>query len=240
VQKIFPELIFENDDFVVMNKPAGMLSIPDREGKEQSLKTVLKIKYGSIFTVHRLDKETSGAIVFAKNEETHKFLSAAFEERSVKKIYLGIVTGTLTDKKATISIPLMEHPAKNGTMVTNKKGKASLTEYEVLEEFGLFSLVQFQIHTGRTHQIRVHMQYVEHAIVCDELYGNGEPVFLSSFKKKFKLSRSEEQETPMLARLGLHSYLLAFSDKNGKSYHFEAPLAKDMKALLQQLRKWRT
>jgi len=239
VHKNFPEIIFENEDFVVVNKPAGMLSIPDREGKEQSLKSILKNKYGSIFTVHRIDKETSGAIVFAKNESTHKFLSESFEERSVKKIYVGIVTGTLVDKKATISIPLMEHPVKNGVMVTNKKGKLSLTEYEVIEEFGLYSLVQFQIHTGRMHQIRVHMQYIGHPIVCDPLYGNGEPVFLSSFKKKFKLSKTEEQETPMLARLGLHSYQLEFNDQNGKAYQFEAALAKDMKALMQQLRKWR-
>ncbi|MBS1935225.1 MAG: RNA pseudouridine synthase [Bacteroidetes bacterium] len=239
MHKNFPEIIFENEDFVVVNKPAGMLSIPDREGKEQSLKSILKNKYGSIFTVHRLDKETSGAIVFAKNEGSHKFLSESFEERSVKKIYLGIVTGTLSDKKASISIPLMEHPVKKGLMVTNKKGKPSITEYDVQEEFGLYSLVQFQIHTGRMHQIRVHMQYIGHPIVCDELYGSGEPVFLSSIKKKFKLSRSEEQETPMLARLGLHSYQLEFADQNGKTYQFEAPLAKDMKALLQQLRKWR-
>ena len=239
MHKNFPEIIFENEDFVVVNKPAGMLSIPDREGKEQSLKSILKNKYGSIFTVHRIDKETSGAIVFAKNESTHKFLSESFEERSVKKIYVGIVTGTLVDKKATISIPLMEHPVKNGVMVTNKKGKLSLTEYEVIEEFGLYSLVQFQIHTGRMHQIRVHMQYIGHPIVCDPLYGNGEPVFLSSFKKKFKLSKTEEQETPMLARLGLHSYQLEFNDQNGKAYQFEAALAKDMKALMQQLRKWR-
>jgi 23S rRNA pseudouridine1911/1915/1917 synthase len=240
VHKNSPEIIFENEDFVVVNKPAGMLSIPDREGKELSLKSFLRNKYGSIFTVHRLDKETSGAIVFAKNESTHKFLSESFEERSVKKIYLGIVTGTLTDKKATISIPLMEHPVKAGVMVTNKKGKPSITEYEVQEEFGLYSLVQFQIHTGRMHQIRVHMQYIGHPVVCDPLYGIEKPILLSSIKKKFKLSKSEEQETPMLARLGLHSSQLEFNDANGKPYQFEAPLAKDMKALLQQLRKWKS
>jgi 23S rRNA pseudouridine1911/1915/1917 synthase len=234
-----PQIIFENEDFVALNKPAGLLSIPDREGKDVSLKIQLKEKYGDIFTVHRLDRGTSGIIVFAKNEGTHKYLSRIFEERDVEKIYAGIVRGNLAEPKGSIAIPMMEHPAKNGMMVTNKKGKPSLTDYEVLEDLGLYSLIQFRIHTGRTHQIRVHMQHLGHPIVCDELYGDGRPILLSSFKKNFKLSRSEEEERPILQRLGLHAQLLHFRDEKGEYHTFEAPMAKDMKALLQQLRKWR-
>jgi 23S rRNA pseudouridine1911/1915/1917 synthase len=231
--------LFENTDFVAVDKPAGLLSIPDREGKEPSLKTLLKDKYGSIFTVHRLDRETSGVIVFAKNEDTHKFLSQAFEERTVQKTYVGIISGTLEDKKGSIDVPIMEHPARTAVMVVNKKGRTSLTDYEVLEEFGLYSLVQFRIHTGRTHQIRVHMQHAGHPIVCDEIYGNAQPVLLSSFKKKYNLSKSEDEERPMLSRLGLHSQILQFTDREGVDRKLEAPLPKDMKALLQQLRKWK-
>jgi 23S rRNA pseudouridine1911/1915/1917 synthase len=234
-----PEIIFENEDFVAINKPAGLLSIPDREGKDVSLKIQLKEKYGDIFTVHRLDRGTSGIIVFAKNEGTHRYLSRIFEERDVEKIYAGIVRGNLAEQKGSIAIPIMEHPAKNGMMVTNKKGKPSLTDYDVLEDLGLYSLIQFRIHTGRTHQIRVHMQHLGHPIVCDELYGDGRPILLSSFKKNFKLSRSEEEERPILQRLGLHAQLLHFRDEKGEYHTFEAPIAKDMKALLQQLRKWR-
>jgi 23S rRNA pseudouridine1911/1915/1917 synthase len=233
-----PETIFENEDFIAINKPAGLLSIPDREGKDPSLKGWLKEKYGVIFTVHRLDRETSGMIVFAKNETSHKYLSRIFEERAVEKIYQGIVQGNLAVPKGSIEMPLMEHPARQGMMVTNKKGKASLTDYEVLEDLGLFSLVQFRLHTGRTHQIRVHMQHLGHPIVCDELYGDARPVFISSFKKNFKLSRSEEEERPILSRLALHSQLLHFRDEKGEYHTFEAPLPKDMKALLQQLKKW--
>ena len=94
------EIIFENEYFVAINKAAGTLSIPDREGKEPSLKTILRAKYGNIFTVHRLDRDTSGVIVFAKDEETHKFLSKSFEERSVEKFYAGIVQGTPAEPKA--------------------------------------------------------------------------------------------------------------------------------------------
>ncbi|HXB92557.1 MAG TPA: RluA family pseudouridine synthase [Puia sp.] len=235
-----PDILFENNDFVAVNKPAGLLSIPDREGKDVSLKKILKDKYGDIFTVHRLDRGTSGVIVFAKNEATHKYLSKIFEERDVEKIYQGIVHGTLPGKKGSIDSPIMEHPAKPGVMVINKKGKASLTDFEVLEELGLYSFVQFQIHTGRTHQIRVHMQSLGHPIACDEVYGEARPIFLSSFKRGFKLSKAEEQERPMLNRLALHSHLLHFQDEKGEYHTFEAPLAKDMKALLQQLRKWKT
>src|SRR5579863_3072160 len=107
-----PGIIFENEDFVALNKPAGMLSIPDREGKEPSLKSWLKEKYGNIFTVHRLDRGTSGLILFAKTESAHRHLSRAFEERSVEKIYTGIVQGSLATQQGSVDSPLMEHPVK--------------------------------------------------------------------------------------------------------------------------------
>src|SRR5439155_3796139 len=128
-----PETIFENDDFIVINKPAGVLSIPDRKQSETSLKDLLIDKYGEIFTVHRLDKETSGVIVFAKNETTHKQLSELFEGRAVEKYYLGLVHGKMINEHGSVDAPVMEHPVKKGKMITNKKGKPSLTDYEVLE-----------------------------------------------------------------------------------------------------------
>ncbi len=231
------ETIYENEHFIAINKPSGLLSIPDRMGKDPSLKILLQEKLGKIFTVHRLDKDTSGLIVFAKDEDTHKFLSQAFESRDVEKFYLGLVNGILMNKEGTIDIPIMEHPGKTTLMMPHKKGKPSVTEYKMLEEFGMYSFLQFQIHTGRTHQIRVHAQYLDHPIVCDPLYGDGQPILLSSFKRKFKLSKDEFDERPLLNRIGLHSYQLRFTDAQGTHHQLEAPLAKDMKALLQQLRK---
>jgi 23S rRNA pseudouridine955/2504/2580 synthase/23S rRNA pseudouridine1911/1915/1917 synthase len=134
----------------------------------------------------------------------------------------------------------MEHPTKPGTMVINRRGKAALTDYTVQEELGPYSLVQFRIHTGRTHQIRVHMQSLGHPIACDDLYGDGRPVLLSSIKRNFKLSRSQEQELPILARMGLHSQTLRFTDDAGTLHTLEAEMPKDMRALLQQLRKWKS
>src|SRR6478609_2339184 len=108
------ETIFENDVLIALNKPAGLLSIPDREGKEVSLKQMLQDKYGEIFTVHRLDKATSGVIVFAKNDDTHKSLSQLFENRSTEKIYNGLVYGSVSPLKGTIEEPIMQHPSGNG------------------------------------------------------------------------------------------------------------------------------
>jgi 23S rRNA pseudouridine1911/1915/1917 synthase len=232
-------IVFENDDFIALNKPAGLLSIPDREGKEISLKKILKDQFGQIFTVHRLDKDTSGLIVFAKNEETHKHLSIQFEERQTGKIYYGLVIGSPSPAKASIDAAIAEHPVKKGLMVINRKGKEALTDYEVLQDFSIYSWVQFQIHTGRTHQIRVHMKDAGHPIAVDELYGDGKPILLSSFKSKFKLSKNVEEERPLLARLALHSYKLSFTDINNTKRELEAPVPKDLRAVLQQLEKWK-
>jgi 23S rRNA pseudouridine955/2504/2580 synthase/23S rRNA pseudouridine1911/1915/1917 synthase len=174
-------------------------------------------------------------LFFAKDEIAHKFLSEAFEGRTVEKYYLGIVSGILPEKKKTIEAPIMENPAKNGTMVVHQKGKISITDFEVMEEFGKFSLLQFRIHTGRTHQIRVHMQNEGHPIVCDELYGDPAPIRLSMVKKNYKLSKNEDEERPILNRLGLHASKLVLPLPNGKPIELEAPLPKDMRALLQQL-----
>ena len=231
-------IIFENDDFIALDKASGILTIPDRHDDTQlSLYKSLTNKYGKIFIVHRLDRDTSGLILFAKNETTHKFLSQLFEQRKIEKNYLGIVRGSMPEKKGSINEPIAEHPHRKGEMTVNKKGKASLTDYEVLEDYGIYSLVQFDIHSGRTHQIRVHTKFVGHPIVGDPVYGDGKPVLLSAFKKKYKLSQHDEEERPILHRLALHSHLLSFTDQHGMKHTLEAPIPKDMRALLQQLKK---
>jgi 23S rRNA pseudouridine1911/1915/1917 synthase len=234
-----PEIIYESDQFIGINKPSGLLSIPDREGKEPSLKSLLQQKYSTVFTVHRLDKDTSGLIVFAKNEAAHRHLSMQFEERQTEKIYVGLVLGSPTTQSGTINLPIAENMVTRGTMIINRRGKESITDYEVLESFGSYSWMQFRIHTGRTHQIRVHMKDLGHPIVCDELYGDGKPLLLSSLKSKFKLSKNELEERPLLNRLALHAFKLSFADLTGEKITLEADLHKDLKASLQQLAKWK-
>jgi 23S rRNA pseudouridine955/2504/2580 synthase/23S rRNA pseudouridine1911/1915/1917 synthase len=231
-------IIFENERFVAINKPAGLLTIPDRHNEKlDSVYKIFQQQYQKIFIVHRLDRDTSGIILFAKDEATHKFLSQLFEQRNVEKYYQGIIQGTLQNKKGVIDEPIAEHHIHKGMMAIDKRGKPSITEYEVLEDYGIYSLVQFKILTGRTHQIRVHMKHLGHPITGDELYGDAKPILLSSFKKKFKLSKHDEEERPLLSRLALHSYQLKFKDQNNKKFELEAELPKDMRALLQQLRK---
>jgi 23S rRNA pseudouridine955/2504/2580 synthase/23S rRNA pseudouridine1911/1915/1917 synthase len=237
VAKTHLDIVFENNDFIAINKPAGLLSIPDREQTQRSLKEMLAEKYGTIFTVHRLDKDTSGIIVFAKNEATHKYLSQLFESRQVQKFYQAIVHGAPASKTGTIDAPISEHPLHKGMMVVHRNGKPSVTDYEVMEEHRSYSLLQFQLHTGRTHQIRVHANNIGHPIACDELYGDGKPVLLSSIKRNYKLGKHDEEERPMLSRLALHSYRLQFKDAHEKDIDLTAELPKDMRALLQQLRK---
>jgi 23S rRNA pseudouridine1911/1915/1917 synthase len=233
------EIISENRDMVVVNKPPGLLSVPDRMQTAVSLRELLIEKYGSIFTVHRLDRDTSGVILFAKNETAHQFFSASFENRKVTKIYHGFIHGSPPEATGTIDAPIMEHPVQKGTMVIDRKGKPSQTIYKVIHDYQLYSFVQFQILTGRTHQIRVHSKHLGHPIVCDEVYGDGVPVKLSAFKRNYNLSKNTEEEKPLLNRLALHASQLSLAGINGDPLVFTAPLPKDMSALNKQLEKWK-
>ena len=231
------EIVFENDAYVAINKPAGLLTIPDRTQSERSLKDMLIDKYGSILTVHRLDKDTSGLVLFAKTEAAHKYFSKIFEERTVDKFYVGVVLGMPEAEKGLIDAPISEHPVNKGMMVVHRNGKPSQTGYEVLEANKHYSLLSYQLFTGRTHQIRVHSKNIGHPLACDPLYGDGKPILLSSIKRKFKLSKQDETERPMLNRVALHSYKLKYTDPEGQPMELEAPMPKEFRALMTQLAK---
>lgn len=234
------DLLYEDSHYIIVNKPSGLLSIPDRHNAAiPSVLGLLRLQFPSVFTIHRLDKDTSGILCFAKDEDTHRYTSQLFEKREVKKNYIGIVHGSMQEESGVIEDAIMEHPVIKGKMIIHQKqGKPSITKYEVIESFGLYSFVKFDILTGRTHQIRVHMQNYGHPIVCDVMYGKPDPVFISQLKKKFKLSKDEEEEKPILSRLALHAFRLNFMGPDGKEIDIEAPLPKDMNAMLNQCRKW--
>ena len=236
------ETLYEDNDLIIVNKPSGLLVIPDRFNSElPSLNKLLEEKLKQqIWVVHRLDRETSGVICFAKNDQAHKYLSKLFQEHDVIKLYAGLVQGRVMPGQGRIEAPIAEHPATKGKMIASKKEKPSVTDYRVTDQWPLYALVQFQIHTGRTHQIRVHMQSIGNPIVCDELYGDGKPFFVSTIKKKYRLSEKEEREKPLLKRLALHAYKLQFHKEDGKEVIAEAELPKDMLACVKQLNKWCT
>lgn len=234
-----PEVVFENEQLIAFSKPSGLLSIPDRfDAQKENLLRLAESRYGKLFVVHRIDKDTSGLIVFAKDEDTHRFMSGLFLDRGIEKYYLALVQGNPVQAAGSIRKGIMPHPTLKGKMVVNAKGKEARTDYEVLQNFSGFSLVKLQIFTGRTHQIRVHMHDLGYPVVCDPLYGKGSPVYLSAIKKKFKLSINELEEQPMLQRLALHAFELRFKDASGQEIHIQAPLSKDMNATVKQLEKW--
>ena len=233
-------VIYEDNDVIILNKPSGLLVIPDRfDASLPSLHKQVEEALGQrVWVVHRLDRDTSGVILFAKNEDAHRYMSGLFMGREIGKFYAGLVHGRVMPEQGRIESPIDEHPAVKGKMITTKKGKPSITDYRVAESWPLFSLLQFQIHTGRTHQIRVHMQSIGHPIVADPLYGDGKPFLLSSIKRKFKLAKEEEDERPLLNRLALHAYRLTYKKEDGTEVIAEAPLPKDIAATVSQLNKW--
>lgn len=234
------DTLYEDDDLIIVNKPAGLLVIPDRFNSElPCLNKVLEAKLKQhVWVVHRLDRDTSGVICFAKNEQTHKYLSTLFMEHDVHKYYAGLVTGIVIPPEGRIENMIAEHPGIPGKMIVAKKGKLAVTDYKVVEQWPLYALMQFQIHTGRTHQIRVHTAYIGNPIVCDELYGDGRPFFVSLIKRRYNQSDKEEQERPLLSRLALHAYKLEFERADGQLVSAEAPLPKDIAATVNQLNKW--
>jgi len=234
------DILYKDDDLIIVNKPAGLLMIPDRFNADiPSLGRLIEAQLGQpVWIIHRLDRETIGVVCFALHAVAHRYMSMLFEDRKVAKYYCGLVNGMLTPKAATISKAIIEHPTIKGKMAVNNRGKASVTDYEVLEQWPLYSFVRFRIHTGRTHQIRVHMQSIGHSLLCDEMYGDGKPFLVSAIKRRYKLSDKEENEKPLLHRVALHASSLSFTKEDGTAINIEAPLPKDMQAVIKQLNKW--
>lgn len=234
------EIIHEDDEIIVVKKPADFLSIPDRfDETKANLYHYLQKRLDQVFIVHRLDRETSGLICFAKNEVAHKFMSEQFANHSVDKVYLALVEGNLRPQAGKIEKAITRHPTIPGKMMVAKKGKASLTLYQEVETFKAYSLVEATIKTGRTHQIRVHLSAIGHPLMIDPMYGRKSEFYLSSVKlRKYKKNRDEE-ERPLMSRTTLHSFRLGFIHPGSKQkVFFENEPPKDFAAVLKQLRKW--
>jgi len=189
-----------------------------------------------IYVVHRVDRDTSGLVAFAKTAEMHKTLSTAFEARLVKKRYIAVINGRPSWTEMSCDLPLrMDGDREHRTIVDRGHGKPALTEFKVLGICGNLAVLEAFPHTGRTHQIRAHLSALGHSIACDPLYGDKKPLMLSSFKRSWRGDPFEER--PILARLGLHANSLCFDVPELKQRDFFAPLAKDMAALISQMEK---
>jgi RluA family pseudouridine synthase len=240
MKKLKLDICYQDDDLILLNKPAGVLSVPDRyDTNKPNLKHILGESMGDIFAVHRLDRDTSGLICYARNAAAHSYLSQQFSDRTVTKEYLALVEGRVADDAGDIDRFLIENPAKPGRMMVAKKGLVAHTSYEVHERFKDFTLLKVMITTGRTHQIRVHLQSIGHPLVADPFYGRRSEFFLSTVKGKKYQQNRKSMERPLLSRTALHAYRLRIQHPvSGEILQQEAPFPKDMHASLQQLRKW--
>lgn len=228
-------IIYDDDHLVVIDKPAGLLVIPDRKGA-LSVKEYLNNLFPGIYTVHRIDRDTSGLVIFAKHAEAHRSLSLQFESHSVIKKYQAFVRGRLPEKSLVIDKPIGKHPRKANVMIIDSRGKAAHSVCTVIEIFKHASFAEIEISTGRTHQIRVHLQFAEYPLLVDSVYGNKEAFYLSEIKHNYK---AKEIETPIIQRLTLHAnFLQVKHPDSGKEISFVCELPADLQLLLKMLKKY--
>ncbi len=238
--KLFHEIIFEDDEILVLDKPAGLLVLPDRyDPTIPNLFDLLNNQYGRVFVIHRIDKGTSGLIVFAKTEESHRFLNHQFESRLIEKAYVAICVGETEQEAGKIDLPISESQGKKRKMqIDPKNGKEATTPYVVTDHFVGYTVVEAKPETGRTHQIRVHLSAIHLPILGDSLYGGGDAFYLSAIKSGY---RPKEEEKPLLKRTALHAGKISFiHPKSGERVTFESEFPKDMKIVLNYLRKFRS
>jgi 23S rRNA pseudouridine1911/1915/1917 synthase len=235
------EILYQDDAIVIVSKPSGVLTIPDRfDASKVNLYHFLQQLFGEIFIVHRIDRETSGIVCFARTAEAHRFLSQQFEARDAEKFYLALVEGKMHSTEGIIDKPIAESMTEPGKMVIAKRGKQSITHWRVLEEFRHYTLIEAEIKTGRMHQIRIHLQSDGYPLAIDGTYGKKTEFMLSDVKlRKFKSGKFSEEERPLMSRTTLHAYRLVLTHpESGERMNFVCEPPKDFQAVLNQLRKW--
>ena len=247
--EILPEniplnIVYEDDDVIVINKPAGMVVHPAYANFDGTLVNALHYhflqnnsKYPLPFLVHRIDKDTSGLIMAAKNEEAQSFLGRQFYDHSIERKYNALVWG-VTENEGTIEGNVGRSEKDRRVMKVYPDGdfgKHAITHYKLLEDFGYVSLIECQLETGRTHQIRAHLKYIGHPLFADNAYGGYKIVKGTTFTK---YKQFVNNCFALIPRQALHAKSLGFIHPNGEKMFFESDLADDMIAALDKWRKY--
>lgn len=226
-QDIPVPVIYEDKDIIVVNKPKGMVVHPANGNPDGTLvNAILAMCKDSLSgiggeirpgIVHRLDKDTSGLLIIAKNDLAHMNMSKQIQDRKVIKKYIALVRGTVPENEATIDMPIARSQKDRKKMTVDKNGKEAVTHFKVLARYDKYTLLEVKIDTGRTHQIRVHMSYIGHPVIGDEVYSNGK----NEFGVKGQM---------------LHAKYLEFKHPiTGKDIKLEAPLPEYFEEVLKQL-----
>ena len=249
LRELIPEdipisVIYEDAEMIIVNKQADMIVHPARGNTHGTLVNGLVYYANQLSTaggefrpgiVHRLDKNTTGVLVVAKTDTAHWKLARQFAQRTTNKTYLAVVHGTLELRADRINQPVGMHPKMRAKSAIRPDGKEAITFYEMLEEFRGFSLVKLSPRTGRTHQLRLHMAYLQHPIVADDMYG-GKVVYDWQLKDK-----DPEPAEPVMGRVALHAWKLEIRHPiSGEMMEFVAPLPDDLQRLIDNLRQFRS
>ena len=249
LRELIPEdipisVIYEDAEMIVVNKQADLIVHPARGNTHGTLVNGLVYYANQLSTgsgefrpgiVHRLDKNTTGVLVVAKTDTAHWKLARQFAQRTTNKTYLAVVHGSLELRADRINQPVGMHPRMRAKCAIRPDGKEAITFYEVLEEFRGFSLVKLSPKTGRTHQLRVHMAYLQHPVVADDMYG-GKVVYDWQLQ-----DRDAEPIEPVINRAALHAWKLEIRHPiSGEMMEFVAPLPDDMQRLIDKLRQFRS
>ena len=228
-------IVYEDNDIIVINKPSGMVVHPANGNESGTLVNALLYHCKDSLSgingvirpgiVHRIDKDTSGLLVVAKNDESHVFLSSLLKDHGIKRVYHAIVTGHFKENSGTVNAPIARHPVDRKKMAVVSGGKEAITHYEVIAEYPSFTYAKMVLETGRTHQIRVHMSYIGHPIIGDTVYGGGKTNF-------------EKASASLLDGQILHAKVLSFPHPRTKEIMtFECELPDNFKKLIEKLEK---
>ncbi len=233
-----PQIIYLDDQLVVIDKPSGMLAVPGRSDEPSAIDWLRAqpelAGTESPRVVHRLDQGASGVQLYARTLEAQRHLVAQFMEREVEKVYYALVSGHVV-QDGEVDLPLAFSRRRNRVEVSQKRGKPSRTAYRVLQHVAGHTWLECRPHTGRMHQIRVHLAAIGHPLSVDPHYGGGQAIFLSHLKPNYHPNRREE-ERPLIDRLTLHAARLVFvHPRMALPMSIESPLPKDLRATLAQL-----